>query len=294
MTLIETNNLKSGFVILDKPSGPSSHEVTAWVKKVVGNGKAGHSGTLDPKVTGVLVIAIGKAVKLLRVFQKSDKEYICIARFTPMPKEDLIKKVFKQFVGKIQQMPPKEAAVRRKLRERQIYELKILEIQDNLVLFKVRCQHGTYIRVLVRDIARKLGVNGEMLELRRTRAGVFSEKEAITLQELVDFVSSGRLKEAIKTPLEALRHLKRITLKETAVSAICHGADLAKPGIQSFDHDITKGETIVLVTPSEELVGLAEAVKDGTEISDSKSGIVADTLCIVMDKDRYPKAWSKR
>lgn len=283
--------LNAGFIILDKPSGPSSHEVTAWVKKILGVKKAGHSGTLDPKVTGVLLIAIGKAVRLLRVFQKSDKEYVCIARFTPMPKETKLRDVFKQFVGEIEQMPPKEAAVKRKLRKRRIYELEILEIKDNLVLFRVKCQHGTYIRVLVKDIAKKLGVNGEMVELRRTYAEPFSEKEAVTLQDLVDSFKTGKLEKVIKSPLEALKHLKRIVVRETAVSAICHGANLAKPGVLDFDKDIKKGELVVLVTPRNELIGLAEALKEGGEILSSRSGLVADTVCVVMEKDRYPKTW---
>ncbi|MCD4740404.1 RNA-guided pseudouridylation complex pseudouridine synthase subunit Cbf5 [archaeon] len=283
---------EKSFLILDKPPGPSSHEVTAWTKKMLGVAKAGHSGTLDPKVTGVLVIALNKGTKLLRAFQNADKEYICIAKLEPMPPKNKLEQTLNKFQGYIKQMPPKEAAVARKLRKRIIYELELLEIKENMILFRVKCQHGTYIRVLVSDLARALGVKGTMMELRRTHAGTFSEDNAITMQELSDIVRVKKQEKVLLSPLEALSHIKKIWVGNKAVSALCHGANLAFPGVIAFDEGIKKGELVTLLTASNEVIGLANALKDSEEIQDAQ-GFVADTKAIILDKQLYPKHWKK-
>lgn len=281
----------ASFLVLDKPPGPSSHEVTAWAKKMLNASKAGHSGTLDPKVTGVLFIALNKAVKLLRAFEKADKEYVCIAHIKPMPPKEKLENTFEEFKGYIKQMPPKEAAVARKTRKRVIYELDILETKNDLVLFKVKCQHGTYIRVLVKDIAKALNAEGEMVELRRTKAGTFTEQEAITMQELSEQRKKPKM---LLKPIDALKNKKKMVVGNNAISAICHGANLASPGVVALDEDIKKGELVVLITASQEVIGLATALKTTEEICEQPKGFVADTKTIIMDKNLYPKHWDKK
>jgi len=137
-----------GIVNIDKPKGPTSHQVSAYVQQILKIGKSGHSGTLDPKVTGVLAIALGRATRVSQYLLKAGKEYVAIMHLHKEVKEDKIKKVCKEFVGKIKQLPPIKSAIKRQVRERKIYYLEILEIKEKDVLFRVGCQAGTYIRKL--------------------------------------------------------------------------------------------------------------------------------------------------
>ncbi|MCD6522866.1 MAG: RNA-guided pseudouridylation complex pseudouridine synthase subunit Cbf5 [Candidatus Diapherotrites archaeon] len=279
------DRIKCSFVAIDKPAGPSSHEVTAWVKKILDVKKAGHAGTLDPNVTGVLPIAIGKATKLLQALAKCDKEYVCIAKFDRQP--DNIEQYFKEFTGKFYQTPPKESAVKKRMRVRRIYELRILEKEDTRVLFYVKCQHGTYIRTLCSDIGEVMGNPCKMEELRRIRAGPFDEKDCCTLHELKDFGPER----CLLPPEKGVSHLKRMIVSNNAVSAVCHGANLAKAGVVAIDENIEKGEMIALMTVSNELIGLGKALKSTNEIVESKKGFVCSPISIIMPKDIYPKKW---
>ncbi|MFC2174952.1 RNA-guided pseudouridylation complex pseudouridine synthase subunit Cbf5 [archaeon] len=274
---------RGGFLILDKPAGPSSHEVTAWVKKLYGE-KAGHSGTLDPFAIGVLVVAVGKAVKLLQVLAKSDKEYIGVARFSGKPDEKQLSMAFKEFTGEIYQTPPKESAVRKVLRARNIHSLELLEIEGDYVLFKVKCQHGTYVRTLVKDIGEVIGNAAKLVELRRTRAGSFGEDEAVFLQDVAD--ANNKL--GVLQPMEALP-IKKIVVGNKAVNALAYGARLARPGVAALDEGIEKGETVMLLTSGGQLIGIARAEMASDEIAAAKTGFVASPLRIIMGRDLFPK-----
>jgi H/ACA ribonucleoprotein complex subunit 4 len=116
--------LNCGIVLLDKPSGPTSHQVAAWVRDVLGVKKVGHSGTLDPKVTGVLVITLDKASKIMPALMGMDKEYVAIMHLHEDVSESELKKAVKKFTGKIEQVPPKKSAVKRRKRTREVYEIK--------------------------------------------------------------------------------------------------------------------------------------------------------------------------
>ena len=171
--------LEYGVVNLDKPSGPTSHEVVSWVRKILGLQNAGHGGTLDPKVTGVLPCALGRATRVLSALLDAGKEYIGIINFhNPEPKQR-IEKIFKLFTGKIYQRPPVKSSVARNLRIREIYYLKLLEAKENHALFRVGCEAGTYIRKLCFDIGEALCSGAHMMELRRTRVGRFREDESL-------------------------------------------------------------------------------------------------------------------
>ncbi|MHA2233525.1 MAG: RNA-guided pseudouridylation complex pseudouridine synthase subunit Cbf5, partial [Candidatus Hodarchaeales archaeon] len=160
-----------GIVNLDKPANPTSHEVVAWVKKLFRLPKAGHSGTLDPKVTGVLPIALGRAAKAVRVLLTAPKGYICILLLHGTVSSQLIESTAAEFQGEIYQRPPVRSSVKRRLRTRRIYSLEVLEVDDRRVLFRVSCQAGTYIRKLCDDWGLVLGVGGHMEELRRIKTG---------------------------------------------------------------------------------------------------------------------------
>ena len=270
-----------GWVNLNKPCGPTSHQATAWVKGILGVSRAGHAGTLDPHAVGVLPVAVGRARKLLIAMAKADKEYVCIARFKKPVAFDEVKNVMKEFRGRIYQTPPKESAVKKVLRTRVIHDIKLLEVKDRLALFKVKCQHGTYIRVLCADIGEIMGNACEMLELRRTMAGPFRESDGITLQELKD---TRKL-----LPLEAsLAHLARVVVGNNAVSAVCHGAKLAAPGVKDWP-EVKKGGLAAMFSEKDELIGIGVVLRANL----GKSGFVVQPKSIVMGKDLYPRKWKK-
>ncbi len=225
--------LKGGVIILDKPSGPTSHQATAWVRDALKADKVGHGGTLDPYVSGVLPITLGKATRLTDIVLSSDKEYICLMRLHGDRPEDRIRKVFSEFVGKIYQLPPVRSSIKRQLRIRTIKELEILDIKGRDVLFRMECDAGTYARTLCIDIGDVLGCGANMVELRRTRSGKMTEARAHTLHDIKDayvfWQQNGREDwlRSMLMPMEVLvEPLPKVVVKATAVDAICHGADL--------------------------------------------------------------------
>ena len=156
-----------------------------YVKKILKLDKAGHSGTLDPGVSGVLPIALQDSTKIVQVLLPAGKEYVALAHFHQESSEEEKRKVFEKFIGKIRQLPPVKSAVKREERERSIYYIDVLEIDGKDVLFKVGCQGGTYIRKLIHDMGKELG-GAHMAELRRTKAGPFNESQLVSLHELSD------------------------------------------------------------------------------------------------------------
>jgi H/ACA ribonucleoprotein complex subunit 4 len=180
--------LDYGIILLDKPAGPTSHEVVSWVKKILNLKKAGHSGTLDPGATGLLPVGLGDATKALGVLLLGPKEYYAVARLHSKEEYPNLKNVLGEFVGEIYQRPPQRSSVRRATRIRSIYELDLVERQQNTLLLRVLCQAGTYVRKLIYDIGEILGCGATMIELRRTRVSTFGEKTRAfsRLHDLVD------------------------------------------------------------------------------------------------------------
>ena len=179
----------SGILVIDKPRGPSSHQVTAWVGKMLGV-RVGHAGTLDPQVSGVLLVMLGRAVRLAPLLLQHRKEYVCLMRLHGDTTRQRLDEVMEEFTGRIYQRPPRRSAVARNLRIRTIHSLTILGIEERLVLFRVTCDAGTYIRSLCHHIGLTLGTGAHMQELRRTKSGTFGESDAYTLHDLTDAISS--------------------------------------------------------------------------------------------------------
>jgi H/ACA ribonucleoprotein complex subunit 4 len=290
-----------GIINLDKPKGPTSHEVVTWVRKILGVSKTGHGGTLDPKVTGILPCAIGKSTKAVSYLLNSSKEYVCVLYFHSPVSEQQIRYIFRIFTGKIYQRPPLKSSVARKLRIREIFYIKIIDIQDQYVLFKVGCQAGTYIRKLCYDIGEALCTGAHMVELRRTQSGIFKEDETlITLQNLKDAIdiyhNEGNeyyLRKIIQ-PLEKLTEsFPKIFIRESAVDAICHGANLASPGILSVDVSIQKGTIVAILSQKRELIAIGTALKSGLKIYKANTGIVVKINKVFMERNTYPKHLKK-
>jgi len=290
--------LNGGVIALDKPSGPTSHQVTAWARDVIHVEKISHGGTLDPYVSGILPICTGKAVRLTDVVLSSDKEYVCLMRIHSDRPEKRIREVISRFQGKIYQLPPVRSAVKRQLRIRTVKEIEILEIKDRLVLFRVSCDAGTYIRTLCTDIGEVLGCGANMEELRRSRSGMMKEDRAATLQDLADayifWQQDGReqwLRSLIQ-PMEVLvEPLPKVIVKATAVDAICHGADLNIQGIHMLDDEIRKNALVAMMTARGELIALGKMQMSSAKIMATDQGKAVSTERVFMERGHYPKMW---
>ncbi len=294
-------HIKKGFVCIDKPRGPSSHEVVVWVRNILNVKKTGHAGTLDPRVTGVLPVFIETATKLVKFLQESGKEYVCVMRLHGDAKEEEIRKVFRMFTGKIYQKPPLKSAVKKQLRIREIYSMQILEIEGRDILFKVSTESGTYIRKLCKDMGEVLGVGAHMQELRRTRTGEFVESESYTLQDLLDayifWKEEGEeryIREIIKPMEAAVSSIPKIVIKDTAVDAICHGANLSIKGVAMVEKNVKKDSTVAIFTAKGELVALGRALFSADEMLELKKGIVVDVERVLMERGVYPSVWKSK
>jgi len=289
--------LELGVAVIDKPAGPSSHEVTSWVRKLMGARKSGHAGTLDPNVSGVLPVGLNSAVKAIGLLTKSQKEYVGIIKFHKKVGKGDVEKAFKAFTGNITQLPPLRSAVRRRERERKVYYLQPLEYSGPEALFLVGCEAGTYIRKLCFDVGRYLGTGANMLELRRTKVGTVGEDKAVTLQELSDALwlwkERGDERELRRCvlPIEGVISVKRLWLRDSAVEAVCAGAQLGIPGIARIEAGIKEGETIALMTLKGELVAVAEAAAGWEALMRAEKGAAATTLRVVMKSGTYPRMW---
>ncbi len=170
--------LDFGIINIDKPSGPTSFNVSDFIHHSLKLRKTSHFGTLDPKVTGVLPVALNRGCRLTGFFLGEDKEYVGIMRFhQKIKKEEIEKKIKEKFLGEITQLPPVKSRVKRQERQREIKEFEIFENEGTDFLFRVVCQGGTYVRKLVDDLGKEMGITAHMLELRRTRAGIFEEDD---------------------------------------------------------------------------------------------------------------------
>lgn len=292
--------IKNGIVNIDKPPGPTSHQVVSYVKEILHLNKAGHSGTLDPKVTGCLPTGLENSAKILRTLLPYGKEYVVVMKLHQDASKKRVKKLLKYFVGEIYQKPPLKSAVKRQIRKRNIYYIKFLEKDGKYVLFRVGCEAGTYIRKLCHDIGLILGVGAHMQELRRTKAGPFDETTLVTLHDLKDayefYREDGDEKylRGLIHPMEfGVKHLKKIWVRDGAISAVCHGANLYAPGISKLDTGIERDELIAVFSLKGELVALGRALHNSGKIYETNSGAVVELNRVIMDTDVYPRMWKK-
>lgn len=291
-----------GVINLDKPSNPSSHEIVAWVKKLLKVEKTGHSGTLDPKVTGCLIICINRATRLAKSQQSAGKEYVSVLKlFDSVQSEAKLNEAIKLLTGPLFQKPPAVAAVKRQLRIRNIYESKLLEFdaEKKLAVIWVSVEAGTYVRTLCEHLGILLGVGGEMEELRRTRSGMLSENDGLfTMHDVLDAQyryehegDESYLRTVIK-PLEVLLvHLPKIVVKDSCVNSICFGAKLLVPGILRYSQDIEAGQEVVLMTTKGEAIAVGIAQMTSSQIYTVDHGVAAKIKRVIMDKNTYPRCW---
>ncbi|KAI3794009.1 hypothetical protein L1987_36634 [Smallanthus sonchifolius] len=294
--------IRYGVINLDKPANPSSHEVVAWIKRILRVEKTGHSGTLDPKVTGNLIVCIDRATRLVKSQQGAGKEYVCVARLhSAVPDVAKVARALETLTGAVFQRPPLISAVKRQLRIRTIYESKLLEYdaEKHLVVFWISCEAGTYVRTMCVHLGLILGVGGHMQELRRVRSGIMGEKDnMVTMHDVMDaqwmfdnYRDESYLRRVIM-PLEVLlTSYKRLVVKDSAVNAICYGAKLMIPGLLRFENNIENGEEVVLMTTKGEAIAIGVAEMTTAVMATCDHGVVAKIKRVVMDRDTYPRKW---
>ena len=258
--------MPDGFLLVDKPGGWTSHDVVARCRRLLGERRLGHAGTLDPMATGLLVLGLGRATRLLRFVQHLPKVYRAVAVLgvatdtldadgtvlsrRPMPvSEDEVRRAATRFVGTIAQVPPMVSA--RRVEGRRLYDLaregkevereaRTVEVQAfDLVdfapsdypeaTFRIRCSSGTYVRTLADDLARALGGRAHLIALRRMSNGSLRVEQAHTLEALEAAAAEGRAAEALLEPADGLADLPAVRVTTETAAAVCHGAVFPAP-----------------------------------------------------------------
>ncbi len=222
---------------------------------------------------------------------------MCVMQMHTDVPETTLHKVLSEFVGEIYQKPPLRASVKREPRKRFIYELKVHEINGRTVLFSCSCQAGTYMRKLCSDIGEILGCGAHMRELRRIRAGPFREDDVVTLHELSVAQSEYEngndevLRRIIKPMEAALDDIPKVVVRDSAVDAICHGAELAVPGIAKVESDTTRNRPVALFTLKGEAVALGKALMNAQEMLEQEKGLAVRLDRVLMERKTYPSTW---
>lgn len=293
--------IEYGVINLDKPAGPSSHEVVAWIKKLLGIGRVAHAGTLDPKVTGVLPILLNRSIKVVPYLLSEDKEYVGVLRLHgDVSKEDIMR-VVSIFKGPIYQRPPLRSAVKRVVRVRRIHDLKVLEISGRDVLFWMWCEAGTYVRKFCHDVGLILGVGAHMRELRRIRSGSLKEEESVTLHDIVDAFSfwkeegdESSIRRVVIPVEKVVEHLPRVIVRDSSVDAITRGATLTVPGILAVDAGIKVGDVVAIFTKKDELVAIGKALMRSEQMVTAKKGEAIKPESVLMRPGTYPSLWRSK
>jgi H/ACA ribonucleoprotein complex subunit 4 len=250
-------------------------------------------------VTGVLPVTLEESAKIVQALLYSGKEYVCLMKLHGDAKEEQVRIVLEEFEDIIYQRPPLRASVKRQLRKRRIYYNDFLEMDGRNVLFKVGCEGGTYIRKLCYDMGEVLGCGAHMQELRRTRAGPFVENsDIVTLHDVAYWYTEWQkqkdekiLRKFIQPMETALALVSKIYVRDSAVDAVCHGANLTAPGVLSLETGINNGSMLAVLTLKGEAVALARALASTEEILSMEHGVVAKTQRVLMIRGTYPKCW---
>lgn len=294
--------MEAGVILVDKPPGPSSHQLASWARDILGLKRLGHGGTLDPFATGALTLLLGKATRLTEVVLSGNKTYIAVLKIDSSISSRQVEEVLERFSGEIYNVPPLESAVKIRVRTRTIQEIKLLESdqEDGLHTVSVSCQAGTYIRTLARDIGLMLGTPCVLSELHRHSTGSFEQSSLCTMQQLADaaMLAEEGDEEALCrliAPVERiLGSIPGVWVRDSAIASICHGAPLAVPGVVSLDSAMSAGDKTVIWSSKGEAIAVGEMIVDSSDVPNMTEGELVKPKIVLMDKDEYPGAWSGR
>ena len=290
--------LAGGVILIDKPAGPTSHQLTAWARDLLGLDRLGHGGTLDPFATGVLPMLSGRAVRITGRTLSHDKTYVAVLRasqpFDALTLEDALD----HQRGRIYNVPPRISAVKVQVRTRRIDRCELLDVNERLAVVEIECEAGTYIRTMARDLGLILGMSIDLVELRRTRSGRFGLDRCVPMSTLADAVwlwREGQDDVALKRlihPFEVLLSgTKSIHLRDTAVAAVSHGAPVMRPGIVKMDDTLRQGDDVTVRTMKGEVVAVASMKVDASRVQNMERGGVATPNTVLMDANAYPRGW---
>jgi len=298
--LSETNRAalaRGAFLLIDKPRGPSSHQVTAWAREILGVGAAGHAGTLDPNVSGLLWIGVGPALKLLPLMLEFPKRYVGVVELQGEVAPAAFAAALAEFTGPIYQTPPVRSAVKRQRRVRTIHTLTELDADGPRHLIEVVGDSGTYVRTLAVDLGEALGCGAHLAELRRTGTGPFDERQSVPLAALADARAADaagdpRPLAALLHPLEeVVREFPSVVAKDAAASAIAHGADLGPGGIDALGAPFAEGARVIVRSRTGRLLAFGTALRPSTEARRGSEGWSIDCQRVFVDASEFPKAW---
>ena len=294
--------MECGVIAINKPPGPSSHQLASWARDILGISRIGHGGTLDPFATGLLTLLCGRATKLTDILLKKPKGYIAVIRFKNQVNINQVEKLLEKMIGDIYNVPPKESAVKIQVRSRNINTLELIDydLENRLINLSIECNAGTYIRTLTNDLGLLLDSKCELLELHRNKSGIFNSSMACTMQQLNDAAflwkehDDDRGMRKLIAPIESiLTKLPKIIVKDGAVAALSHGAPLARPGIVSAPKGIKKGSQVILSSLKGEAVAVAKLIVDTDSLNSMDSGHVSTVETVMMKPGIYPQTWSK-
>ena len=282
--------LSFGVVNLDKPAGPSAHQVAGWVRDLAADAvsaldpdaptvdRAAHAGTLDPKVTGCLPMLLGDATRMAQVFLEGRKEYVSVLELHSHAPANL-ESVLAEFEAPLYQKPPRKSAVSRRLRVREIHELELLDLTDRQALIRVHCESGTYIRKLCHDLGLALGTGAHMGHLRRTATDPFDDTSLVDLQAFTDGLvfatedgDEELLRELVEPAEQALTHLPSVEIAPSAAREVATGAPVYAPGVISADDEIEEGALVACYTPTGSAVCLGTMAGE----PNADSGVAVD------------------
>jgi tRNA pseudouridine55 synthase len=284
----------TGFLLVDKVAGPTSHDVVQAVRALSGQRRCGHTGTLDPFATGLLPLCLGRATRLARFVSSAAKTYSATVRFgfatdtydatgrvvgpkvEARPARAELERLLAEFVGLQEQVPPLFAAKKIKGQRMyrlaragvqveprpvmvSIYRIDLQELRSDRAALVVEVGAGTYIRSIAHDLGRRLGCGAHLEELRRTRFGRFSVEQALSLERLEMLAREGRLKEAVWEPSRALANLPAIQLGTEGASRVSHGMAVSSLDIAGQVADIPPGQPCRLLGPGGELLAVGVA-----------------------------------
>ena len=280
-----------GLILVDKPTGPTSHKVVSIVRRETGVRKVGHAGTLDPRASGVLILCMGAATRLSEYLSTASKRYEAVIRFGAstktydaegdavritgaVPTEEDIKAILPEFTGKIEQIPPPYSAIKIKgkkayelaragkefdlaARDVTIYHMALLEYRPPDLVLEIECSAGTYIRSLAHDLGEQLGTGAHLANLRRTKVGHFTIEDCVSLRKLELGFVDGTWVEYMRPAVDALPDLQRIEVNGKIYDDITFG--------RLIPADPSASGTALAIGPDGDLIAILEAVEDGAK-----------------------------
>jgi H/ACA ribonucleoprotein complex subunit 4 len=281
--------LNCGIINLDKPKGPKSIHCVNNIREILEQPKAGHAGTLDPAVTGVLPIGLGKAVKVLPVLSLAGKVYEGKMHVHEDVTKEQLQEAFNKFTGKIKQTPPKKSAVARREREREVYWFEIKSVSGRDVEFETGVEHGTYIRTLCIQVGDYLKVGAHMSYLRRIQAGPMKIDDSVTFEEVKkNYKKYLRTKQQkyianfVTTVEKSVTHLPAVWVDEGVKEYLKHGSPVFVPGVLAFTSDLEKGATTAVFDLNNNLLAIGFAEMSESEMKTAEKGMAVKTDVVLI------------